>query len=310
MLRGTGKTGVKGMTSMARTAWAHHRRRAFAAFIVTAGATFLGSVWDAASAEDYSFQAVYRVTLNGLAIGKANLAGRFNGTEYRIDGQGRLTGIAGALFEYSGSAAATGRIRNGRTSPSAFSADASDGKRATSVRMNMVDDGVRRIELDPKPKPHQVNHPARVQITAAHKRGVIDPISALITPGGFDGENFDRSICNRSVPIFNGRERFDVKLEYKGVQVIQGSGNGAYSGPVLVCQARYRPIAGHRSDKEEVNYVAEKVIFEVLLAPLAGSDLVVPYRGTVSTMLGSAAIQATSLVAKGALRTRSAALVE
>ncbi len=133
-------------------------------------------------------------------------------------------------------------------------------------------------------------------------------MSALIAPGGFDGENFDRSICNRSVPIFNGRERFDVRLQYQGIRTVESASPDGYSGPVLVCAARYWPVAGHRSDKEEIAYVRDKVVFEVMLAPVAGSDLVVPYRASVSTMLGAGAIQATSITAKGALTSRSAAL--
>lgn len=275
--------------------------------------TLMAAVAAGASSElraaDYEFQAEYRISLNGLSIGRAVLQASFEGAQYRIDGSAKLTGIAGMLFDFSSTAAAAGRLRANRPQPTAFSADSNDGRRKMSVRMTLANNAVRNLRLEPPITPEQERHPELVPITAVHRRGIIDPVSAMIGFGGFNGESFDRSLCNRSVPIFNGRERFDVQLEFSEISSITSSGTG-YSGPALVCRARYRAIAGHRANKDEVKHLEEKLVFDVMLAPIEGSDLVVPYRVSVSTPLGNAAITASALSAKGSLTTRSAALAD
>lgn len=275
--------------------------------LATSAAIFGIAATAAASAEDsdYRFQLSYRVSLGALPIGDATLIGTFDGPKYRLDGFGKLTGIAGVLYEYSASASAAGRLQAGRTQANAFSVNATDGKKTATIRMTMTSAGVRQLKITPTPTPYHVNHPNRVKVTDADKRGIIDPISALFVPGGYSVDGFDKRACQRSVPVFNGQERFDVNLEYRAIQPV--SGGGRFADEVLVCTARYRPIAGHRTDKDEVK-TAEKMSVEVMLTPVPGSDILVPYRVTVPTPLGAAVIQATDLAATGALQTRAAGL--
>jgi hypothetical protein len=260
-----------------------------------------------ARAADYEFRAEYRITLNGLPIGRAMLQGSFESADYRLDGSAKLTGIAGLLFDYSSTAASAGRIRAGRLHPSAFSADSSDGHRSMSVRMTLANDAVRRLDLDPPITRQQERNPRHVPITAAHRRGIVDPMTAMVGFGGFDGASFGSGICDRAIPVFNGRERFDIELEYDGMRDVNGA-RGGYEGPALVCTARYRAVAGHRDDKDEIRYLEERMVFEVVLVPVEGSDLLVPYRVVVPTPLGSAALQITDVTSSGAMASRSAAL--
>lgn len=276
------------------------KRTAIAAVIGLAAIT-TGSADDS----DYKFQLSYRVSLGALPIGNATLVGTFDGPKYRIDGFGKLTGIAGVLYEYSASASSAGRLQAGRTQANAFSVNATDGKKTATIRMTMNSAGIRQLKITPTPTPYHVNHPNRVKVTEADKRGIIDPISALFVPGGYTADGFDKRACERSVPIFNGQERFDVDLEYRAIQPV--AGGGRFADEVLVCTARYRAIAGHRTDKDEVK-TAEKMSVEVMLTPVPGSDILVPYRVTIPTPLGAAVVQATDLAATGALQSRAAAL--
>ncbi|MEJ8570300.1 DUF3108 domain-containing protein [Microbaculum marinum] len=260
-----------------------------------------------ASAGDYNFQAKYRVSLAGVPIGEANFMGNFDGRRYRLDGYGKLTGIAGVLYEYTASASSAGELYSGRIVPNAFSVNASDGEETSTVRMTMGSSGVRRLKITPEPTPYWLNHPNRVKVTDAHTRGTLDPISALIVAGGSSGAEMDKHACERTVPIFNGRERFDVELRYRRIQPVSDS--AVPGGQVLVCGAHYRPVAGHRTDRDEVK-MAEKLDIEVLLSPVSGSDLLLPYRVTIPTPLGSAVIQSAGVTATGALNVKAAALAE
>lgn len=258
-----------------------------------------------ASANPYKFQAKYRVSLSGVPIGEANFMGSFDGPQYRLDGYGKLTGLAGAIYDYTASASSAGRVSTGKVVPNAFSVNASDGEKTATVRMTMGSSGVRRLVISPEPTPYWLNHPNRVKVTNAHTRGTIDPISALIVAGGNTVDGIDKRACERTVPIFNGRERFDVSLQYRRMQAVSDA--SVPGGQVLVCGARYHPVAGHRTDKDEVK-MAEKLDIEVLLSPVSGSDLLLPYRVTIPTPLGSAVIQAAGMTSTGTMSERAAAL--
>lgn len=255
-----------------------------------------------AMAADYSFEAEYRVSLSGLELGRATINGTFDGSEYRLDGRGKLTGLAGAFVEYRGSASSAGQLGARGTAPSAFSVDATDGKKTTKVRMTMVGNDVRQIRLEP-PLPKK-EHPARVIVQDGHKRGVIDPMSALMSVGTLKDGNITRAVCNRSIPVFNGRERFDIELSFKSrVQIDEGG----YSGPAVICEARYKPIAGHRTDRDEIEYFSTRTA-EVAYIPAEGADIAIPYRVTVPTPLGNGSLTIVDLQTKGSLRTRAASL--
>lgn len=255
-----------------------------------------------ASAADYTFEADYRVALGGVELGRAIVSGNFDGTEYRIDGRGKLTGLLGAVMEYSGSASAAGELEPAGTSPSAFSVDATDGEQVTKVRMTLVDETVRRLILEPPLPEHE--HPARVVVKDAHKRGVIDPMSALMVVGAGKEDGLGRGVCDRTLHLFNGRERFDIELSFKTRTELRESG---YAGPAVVCEAHYKPIAGHRSDRKEVKYFASQAA-EVTYMPVAGADIAIPFRVTLPTPIGTGSLTVVGFESEGALTTRRASL--
>ncbi len=271
-------------------------------------AAFGGIVLSAgfASAEDYKFTAEYAGYLAGVPIGKATLTGAFDGSKYRLDGYGKLTGLAGAVYDYTASASSAGNLLSGKAHPRAFSVDATDGKKSAKVRMTMNDDGIRRLKLTPPMPKDWYKHPARVQVTEAHTRNTVDPMSALIVAGNTPN-GLDKSACNRVVPVYNGRERFDVNLKFVKIETIPGK--NIPGDQVLVCGAHYKAVAGHRSDKKEVK-MAEQIDIELKLRPIAGSDLLLPYRISIPTPIGLAVIQAGDMSSTGALSERSAALSE
>ena len=56
--------------------------------------------------------------------------------------------------------------------------------------------------------------PDRVPVKDGDKKGVVDPVSALLMPAVSAGNLIDSANCNRTIPIFDGAARFDVVLSY------------------------------------------------------------------------------------------------
>ena len=84
----------------------------------------------------------------------------------------------------------------------------------------------------------------RVPVTEANRQGIIDPLTAMlfwaVAPGAFSQET-----CRRTLPIFDGHQRYDLKLAFKRMDKV--TAEKGYAGPVVVCSLRYEPIVGHIS---------------------------------------------------------------
>lgn len=228
--------------------------------------------------------AVYSVRLIGLSLGTAQVRGQFGPGAYRIEAYARLTGIAKAISNARGAATASGRIIGGRVAPNAYATTSSNSKRKRTVRMGMVAGNVRAVAIDPPIEPK----PGRVPLRANHKRRIIDPLSALVMPVS-GGDMIGPAACNRTIPVFDGYTRFNISLNYAGTRNVAVNG---YRGPVVVCRARYRPVAGHRPHRKVTKFMVANRNMEVWLAPLQSARVMVPFRISVATMVGTTVIEA------------------
>lgn len=232
-----------------------------------------------APAQAATLNARYGVSLMNLPLGVATLTGEF-GPQYRLEAGTKLSGLASMVSNSRGGATATGAVTgDGRVTPSSYATTATNSEQTRTVRMAETGGAATAVEILP---PFD-DKPDRVPLTDAHKRGVVDPLSALVMPGQIGPE-----ACNRRLPVFDGYTRFDVTLSYKGTKQVKTHG---YSGPVAICAARYTPIAGHRPDRPATKFMAANKAMEVWLAPV-GQTFVAPFRISVKTQIGTVVIDA------------------
>ena len=168
--------------------------------------------------------------------------------------------------------------------------------------MTLAGEAVRGLELEPKPP--EKEHPKRVLVKPEHMTGIIDPMSALTVPVALRDGKIDKTVCQRTFPVFNGRERLDIELKFKTMRELK---QGGYQGEAAVCLARYKPIAGHRSDRKEIEYFSSRTA-AVIYVPISGSSLAVPFSVTLPTPLGPGTITMTGMKSEGRLRVRAASL--
>lgn len=240
----------------------------------------------ATSAGAANLKVDYAISLAGLSLGNADLDGTFDDSRYDMKLSGRLTGFAGALAGGSkGGATARGTVSGTRLVSGGFSARGQSGSSARTVQMGVQSGNVTAIEIEP---PFELR-PDRVPVTEASKRGIIDPLSAVVAVVANQAKPDEAANCNRTLPVFDGTQRFNVVMSYAGTRVVHKPG---YSGTVLVCSIRYVPIAGHRPDRAAVKFMAENREISVWLAPVAGTRMLVPIRISLDTMLGTSVIEA------------------
>jgi hypothetical protein len=239
-----------------------------------------------------TLDAVYDVSLAGLPIGTATLGARINGDSYKLDVRAKLTGLAGLLTGGKGAGTAAGSTASGKVLPSSYALNSTGSSGNVIVRMSLAQGNVSAVEITPPLDPRV----DRVPVADEHRRGVVDPVSALLMPLPGRGSMTDAAACNRTLPVFDGAGRFDVALSYAGSRNVAIPG---YSGPVAVCSARYIPIAGHRPNRKATQFMAQNRELEAWLAPVDGTRMLVPLRISVKTMAGTTVIEASSFSVNG-----------
>jgi hypothetical protein len=228
----------------------------------------------------------YGLTLAGLPLGTASLAGALTRDAYKLDVKARMTGLAGMLTSGRGAGTATGVNAGGKLLPSTYALTSGGGSQVYTVRMALKAGDVAAVDISP-PLDAKVD---RVPVLETHKRGVLDPVSALLFPVAGRGPLLEPASCNRTIPVFDGAGRFDVTMSFSETRQVDVPG---YKGPVLVCAARYNPISGHRVNRKSTQFMADNRDMEAWLAPVDAAHTLVPVKIAVRTQVGTTVIEAT-----------------
>jgi hypothetical protein len=231
------------------------------------------------------FRARYTVSLIGFPIGEAAAAGSLGPAGYRIDLNVKLTGVAAMVANVKLALVATGALRRGGVAPSTYATTSANSQGSRTVRMSLDAGNVKAVEIFPPFEDKE----GRVPVTAANKRNILDPATALIMAVPEGQSLVGPAACNRTIPVYDGYVRFDVTLHYVGVRDVAVDG---YSGPVSVCAARYTPVSGHKRDSKSTKFMAENRDIEAWLAPIERAHVVVPFHVAIMTLAGTAVIDA------------------
>jgi hypothetical protein len=238
----------------------------------------------AASAE--TLRASYAISLLGLPIGTGLVKAEITPTTYSVEGRAKLNALASLVSNSRGASTGHGAIVERRISPATFATAAASSSMTRTIRMALKNNAVVGVDISPP----FAEHPDRVPLRPQDTRGVIDPVGAFVVPAPASGGPISPAACDRTLPIFDGYTRFDLKLSYAGERQVKAKG---YSGPVAVCDVRYAPIAGHRKDRPATKYMEENRDLQIWLAPVEGAGALVPFRISIKTMVGVLAIEAT-----------------
>jgi len=237
-------------------------------------------------------EARYTVTLAGIPLGTGSWVIDLASDQYTAVASGRTTGLVRLISNGHGSSGSRGVISGASLVPTTYVSSTISDHRSDDVRMTLRAGTVKDVAVEPQWPPS----PDRVPVTEAHRKGVIDPLSAAIMPVAGHGEVLTPDACKRKLAVFDGRQRADIDLVFKRMDRVHA--DKGYQGLAVVCTVLYRPIAGHRPDRPAIKYLVETREMEMWLAPIAGTRLLVPFRFSVPTPFGLGVLQATYFVAQ------------
>lgn len=235
-------------------------------------------------------EAQYEATLAGIPVGRGAWNIDVSDDVYSAAAVGGTAGLLKTFASGSGTAAAQGRVVNGALVSTSYNASTTTSKKTEAIRMLLSNGAIKEFAIEPQP-PVDTD---RIPITDAHKKGVLDPMtgSMLRVPG--TGDPLSPEACNAGNSIFDGRMRYDLKLDFKRMETVRAE--KGYRGPVVVCAIYFAPMAGYIPDRPVIKYLSAARNMEIAFAPVLGTRILVPYRMIIPTPLGVAMLEATQFI--------------
>ena len=230
--------------------------------------------------------ATYSATLFGFPIGHISWTVELRNNRFTSAATGGISGLLRIFSDGHGDVSAQGNLSGGEPIASHFALTLIAGKWSDDVRIQFRGNKAQEYVTSlPAPGSNQV------PITDANRTGVLDPMTALLVPIPGAGKTAVPEACERTIPIFDGHTRYNLRLSFKRVDTVNNE--GVYQGPVIVCAVKFFPVAGYDPRHFLVTYLAAQRDIEIWLAPIAGSRLMVPYRMSMPTPMGLGILQAT-----------------
>ena len=263
-----------------------HLRAAQTTILATGSALALltAALGDHAHAQS-NLDASYTISFARIRVGDINATMVVSDSEYAISARGHAGGVMKLLVDGEGSFSTHGTIKDGHPVPTTFTAKIVSNTETSDVTMLLDEGSVKELAAIPP------SSSDRVPVTKANRQGIVDPLTALLFSAAAAGEGLSQEVCRHTLPIFDGQQRYDLKLAFKRMDKV--TAEKGYAGPVVVCSVSYEPIAGHRASTRLVKYLSEGRKMEIALAPVAGTRLLAPFRVSIESTLANLVIEAT-----------------
>lgn len=219
--------------------------------------------------------ASYKISFGVLGtIGTFRFRSDVNGDAYALSADAK---IDTAVFDYNGAMTSIGSVLSSTTKPARYTFQFKQKallsrSKSKSLGIGFDPSGVREVRwVPPDDFP-----PGFIPVTKEQLRNVLDPLAGVMSLSVGDTAR----PCDRRLPIFDGRQRFDLVFTPAGKPV----------PPTVdqVCHVKMVPISGYKPGQGSESVI--KGTIEVILRPVPMANIVIPYRVMVPTIVGAAVL--------------------
>jgi hypothetical protein len=187
------------------------------------------------SAQAKNIDLKYRIFVGGLEAGEVKLQINHEEETYHVKSEIRSLGLVDVLIKFRSNSFSKGRVINNIVSPMQHEAHNMWRGDPRSVVMRYNDRGPHMVDVAPLPEDDD-----RLPVKEGMKLATFDALSAALVTSLSAMSETNR--CNKSVPIFDGRRRYNVHIKGEEEQAVEGP---VYSGDAYRCELRIERIAGH-----------------------------------------------------------------
>lgn len=234
------------------------------------------------------FSAVYSGSVLIFQVADITVSGQVSADAYSANARFRAAGLAALFTDADIEAEVSGYNRDGGLRPWRYRHLNHASSKNRVIRIDFPD-GVAEPDIDP-PFGSMGEPPA----SHAQRTGAIDPLTGMFALAmSFPSQ--DGEPCQGSIPVFDGKARYDLRLESHGTDRVR---NRAFRGDAIVCHAYYEPIAGYDpEDQPSESDIADPVV--LWLAPFADGTVYFPVRIRANAGFGGVTVEARSVTISG-----------
>lgn len=226
---------------------------------------------------DYRFE--FAAYYSGFKIGEATGRLQRGESQYALNVAARTAGVLGWMMSIDQQASSNGQLRD---LPEAewHRNHNMDGDNRNWIELAFTPEDIEIVDAHPHPDTE-----TRSPVPAEMKKGALDPLSAVLALGmTVTGPRQ----CNSTVPVFDGRRRYDAVVEHLG--------NETYTGPqgpreTLRCHFRFVRHGGYRPNAKRWKGISGTA----WLQQVADNLPMLPVRLEVETNYGTAFIHMISV---------------
>src|ERR1700712_1322563 len=240
-----------------------------------------GSGGEATAQPGSTLQMAMTLYAGGVTLGKVDLNTTIRGDQYHTVSNLQTGGVVNAFWQSEIQATATGTVAPKNFHPGlydSFYTGRSDKKQEVSLTYDAG--GPVRLFADP---PYSTTG---YEVTPDQQKGTFDPLSTityLISGFGTDAAN----PCGITLPVFDGRRRYNIEVT-KVKDTTVSMDNGLYKGKALLCQIKYKQLAGFKPKviRDGANFPVINAWVAVFPSAVLGRNYTVPLRVWADTSYG------------------------
>ncbi|MEI9993627.1 MAG: DUF3108 domain-containing protein [Rhizomicrobium sp.] len=273
-----------------------HATAALLTLSALAGAAYAagGSGSEAPAQPGSTLQMAMTLYAGGVTLGKVDLNTTIRGDQYHSVSNLQTGGVVNAFWQSEIQATSTGTLAPRTFHPGlydSFYTGRSDKKQEVSLTYDTG--GPVRLYADP---PYSMTG---YEVTPEQQKATVDPLSAitmLVSGVSASPEN----PCGVTLPVFDGRRRYNAEIS-KLKDTVVSMDNGLYKGKALLCQIKYKQLAGYKPKviKEGASFPLINAWVATFPSAAPGRFYVVPLRVWADTSYGVIAAVATTVKIDG-----------
>jgi len=180
----------------------------------------------------------------GLKLGTVDMITRLEGQSYAMEAKMRLGGLVGLFVDNFADLESEGQLIEGGVSPTVYRARYGKGD-TVERETKLLFENSTAVTLEADPPYEKKNEAGAYPLE--EREGAIDPMSAALfgaTAAMKDG------LCQGTIKIFDGRRRYNLKLDYVGPTTLKSRSKKRYSGEAEKCKLVFERLRWHQGDFE------------------------------------------------------------
>ncbi|GEO36955.1 hypothetical protein SAE02_11030 [Skermanella aerolata] len=239
----------------------------------------------------------YAIYAGGFHVLDASIVLDVGREGYMVEVNAQTQGILGTFFPWQTLARSDGRMNAGEAEPRTHKQTGTWRGKDRAVDLYYDGSGSVLAEVRPPDDPAE-----REPVPPEMVPGTTDPLSAVLSVAGAVAVGRG---CSETVPVFDGRRRYDLTFKEMGSRNLPPSKYSVFSGAAVQCQVTSKVLAGNwKKDGGAVSNDEKRKPVALMLAPVVEGMPPVPVRLEGESRFGEVIMHLTSaepIVSSGAV---------